>query len=333
MVSFSFLIMHKIYFSQISFQIQVNREQFPILMAEAITIHKSQGRSERMVCVDVRKGMNRQKYYVAFSRATSLNGLYIVGQFNPPNQIEPNDPVNIEMARLRQDPLIPKFQFLRIVPENVIQIVSHNIQSIRKHITTVVADNVYTNSHIIALQESWAVSNESYNIPDFKEISRNALSGRPRAFGTINFCKSSMDSRISDRIEIEHGDAKNHVELSGYRIDNQLTIINVYNNPATNLDLLKETISEISDFIGTTEDVLVIGDFNHQLEVGNQLERFMLEHFGMRLLSPRESTTNAGTIIDGVFGKLKNFEVECFIYESYCSYHKPIVIRITKNSQ
>ena len=302
-------------------------------MAEAITIHKSQGRSERIVTVDVRNGMNRQKYYVAFSRATSLNGLFIIGQFKPPNPIESNDPVNIEMQRLRQDPLIPKFQFLRIVPENIIQIVSHNIQSIRKHITTVVADNVYINSHILAFQESWAVSNESYNIPDFEEISRNALSGRPRAFGTINFCKSSMDSLISDRIEIEHGDAKNHVELSGYRIDNRITIINVYNNPASNLDILKQAFSEIEDFIGTQEDVLVMGDFNHQLEVGNQLEKFMERQFDMRLISPRTSTTNAGTTIDGVFGKLKNFDVECFIYVSYCSYHKPIVIRITKNSQ
>ena len=297
-------------------------------MAEAITIHKSQGRSERIVTVDVREGMNRQKYYVAFSRATSLNGLFIVGQFNPPNQIEPNDPVNIEMARLRQDPLIPKFQFLRIVPENIIQIVSHNIQSIRKHITTVVADNVYTNSHILAFQESWALNNESFNIPDFEEISRNPLSGRPRAFGTINFCKSSMNSRISDQMEIENGDTKNHVELSGYRIDNRLTIINVYNNPATNLDILKQAFSEIEDFISTTEDVLVMGDFNHQLEVGNQLERFMERQFDMRLISPRTSTTNAGTIIDGVFTKLKNFEVESFVYESYFSFHKPIVIRI-----
>ncbi|CAG9799251.1 unnamed protein product [Chironomus riparius] len=185
-------------------KVQVSREQYPILMAEAITIHKSQGRSEEIVTVDVRKGMNRQKYYVAFSRATSLNGLHIIGQFNPPSQIEENDPVKIEMERLRQNPLIPKFQFLRIVPENVIQIVSHNVQSIRKHISSVVTDSVYTNSHILAFQESWAINNESYNIPDFEEISRNSLSGRPRAFGTINFfsvmgaIKRKNENKIKD---------------------------------------------------------------------------------------------------------------------------------------
>ncbi|XP_031329649.1 ATP-dependent DNA helicase pfh1-like [Photinus pyralis] len=74
-------------------KVQVNRVQFPMVMAEAITIHKSQGRSERLVCVDVEKGMNRQKYYVAFSRATTLNGLFILGKFKPPGPVEANDPI------------------------------------------------------------------------------------------------------------------------------------------------------------------------------------------------------------------------------------------------
>ncbi|KAG5674316.1 hypothetical protein PVAND_004293 [Polypedilum vanderplanki] len=93
----------------------------------------------------------------------------------PPNEIKPDDDVNAEMNRLRQNPLVSKYQFLRVVPENVIQIVSHNTQSIRKHITTIVSDQVFSSSHIVTLQESWAIDNESYNIPDFEEISRNRL--------------------------------------------------------------------------------------------------------------------------------------------------------------
>ncbi|KAG5671640.1 hypothetical protein PVAND_001831 [Polypedilum vanderplanki] len=119
-------------------------------MAEAITIHKSQGRSESKIVIDVRNPskiknhMDRQKWYVALSRARSLNGLYILGAFKPPNEI------NLTM----------------------------------------------TSSHIVTLQESWAIDNESYNIPDFEEISRNRLMGRPRAFGTINFCKLNIEARI-----------------------------------------------------------------------------------------------------------------------------------------
>ena len=108
----------------------------------------------------------------------------------------------------------------------------------------------------------------------------------------------------------------------------RLTILNVYNNPASNLDLLKTAMTEISEYINETDDILLMGDFNYQLKHGNQLESFLHCNFGFALMSPRESTTNAGTIIDGVFGKLKNFEAQSFIYESYASHHKPIIMRL-----
>ncbi|KAG5672958.1 hypothetical protein PVAND_003045 [Polypedilum vanderplanki] len=309
--------------------VQVCREQYPLLMAEAITVHKSQGRSEPKIVVDVRN-FDRQKHYVAYSRATSLNGLFILGQFKPPKEIESNNEVNVEMLRLREDPLIPKYQSLRIVPDNAIQIVSHNVQSIRKHVTTLVADRVFANSHIIALQETWAIDNENYNLPDFEEISRNHFIGRPKGFGTINFCKFDIESRISDRIEIENGNANDHIELSAFKIDKQIAIINVYNNPASNIEQLKATLIEIKEYIDESEDVLLIGDFNYNLVRNNQLETFLDCEFGMALLSPREATTNAGTTIDGAFGRVTNYNVECFIYDSYTSHHKPIVIRIYK---
>ncbi|KAG5672781.1 hypothetical protein PVAND_002875 [Polypedilum vanderplanki] len=191
-------------------------------MAEAITIHKSQGRSESKIVIDVRNPskiknhMDWQKWYVALSRARSLNGLYILGAFKPPNEIKPDDDVNAEMNRLRQNPLVS------------------------------ISSCLFSSSHIVTLQESWAIDNESYNIPDFEEISRNRLMGRPRAFGTINFCRLNIEARIVDRIEIEKGNSNNHVEISSFKLDNRLTIINVYNNPSSSLELLKETLLEVN---------------------------------------------------------------------------------------
>ncbi|KAG5684524.1 hypothetical protein PVAND_013752 [Polypedilum vanderplanki] len=232
-----------------------------------------------------------------------------------------------------------QYQFLRIVPENVIQITLHNTQSIRKHITTIVSDQVFMNSNIVTLQECWAVDNESYNIPDFEENSRNRLMGRPQAFGTIrdtpinrflypNFCKLTVEPRITDRIEIENGNSNNHVEISGFKLDNRLTIIKIYNNPSSSLDLLKETLLEVKDYIDESENILILGDFNHELKLGSPLESFMLQSFDTRLFSPRESTTNARTVIDGVFGRIEDYNVEVFIYESYALNHKPLFIRV-----
>ncbi|KAG5672515.1 hypothetical protein PVAND_002638 [Polypedilum vanderplanki] len=123
--------------------------------------------------------------------------------------------------------------------------------------------------------------------------------GRPRAFGTINFCKLTVEPRITDRIEIENGNSNNH-----------------------------ETLLEVKDYIDESENILILGDFNHELKLGSPLELFMLQSFGTRLFSPRELTTNARTVIDGVFGRIEDYNVEVFIYESYASHHKPLVIQV-----
>ncbi|KAG5682347.1 hypothetical protein PVAND_011704 [Polypedilum vanderplanki] len=102
----------------------------------------------------------------------------------------------------------------------------------------------------------------------------------------------------------------------------------INNNPSSSLDLLKETLLEVKDYIDESENILILGDFNHELKLGSPLETFMLQSFDTRLFSPRESTTNARTVIDGVFGRIEDYNVEVFIYESYASHHKPLVIRV-----
>ncbi|CAD6226277.1 GSCOCG00011864001-RA-CDS, partial [Cotesia congregata] len=58
--------------------VTIIREQFPLVPAEAITIHKSQGGTYNTVVIHLVKGMKKNELYVAFSRCTMLNGLFIV---------------------------------------------------------------------------------------------------------------------------------------------------------------------------------------------------------------------------------------------------------------
>lgn len=61
--------------------LKVNRKQFPLIVAHAITIHKSQGLSLDNVVVHIKGRMTRELLYVACSRAKSLEGLFIIGKF------------------------------------------------------------------------------------------------------------------------------------------------------------------------------------------------------------------------------------------------------------
>ncbi|XP_061388948.1 uncharacterized protein LOC133324078, partial [Musca vetustissima] len=54
-------------------QICIDRRQFPLVVAEGITIHKSQGATYEKVGVHTRKNMSRAALYVACSRATNAS--------------------------------------------------------------------------------------------------------------------------------------------------------------------------------------------------------------------------------------------------------------------
>ncbi|VDN36251.1 unnamed protein product [Gongylonema pulchrum] len=73
-----------------SSNLQVLRKQFPLIAAEAITIHKSQGQTYSSVFVHITRRMTRALLYVALSKVTSLSGLYIIGTSTTPRQPHPN---------------------------------------------------------------------------------------------------------------------------------------------------------------------------------------------------------------------------------------------------
>lgn len=71
--------------------------QFPLRLAWAITIHKSQGLTFEKAIIDAGKAFAPGQVYVALSRCTSLDGLVLQSRVNPQSLM--NDPRIVEFSR------------------------------------------------------------------------------------------------------------------------------------------------------------------------------------------------------------------------------------------
>ena len=81
---------------------RIVRKQFPFIVAEALTIHKSQGDTYDCVVVHIELRMPRNALYTALSRAKSASGLFVVGNLKLTNKLSEKDPVHLELERLRE---------------------------------------------------------------------------------------------------------------------------------------------------------------------------------------------------------------------------------------
>ena len=297
-------------------------------MSEGMTIHKSQGQTMETVAVKIESGLERSLLYVALSRATKIDGLYLIGEFKAPKKPDAKHQPTNEMKRLRENAaLVPKFSSFRAVPDDVIQIVSHNVQSLRKHISTILNDKIFTKSNLLLLQECWNLSHDKYEINGMAEIQRNALAGTPSAKGTMIYARDLMSVSPGTSKMFEH--SGQHIELTTCTTSD-LVIVNIYKNPKSSLAFFKSSMDSIKELL-VARNVLLCGDLNENLALHDGINGYLKEQFDLDLLSPLKPTTDAGTTIDGIFGRILDYQVDVTIYESYSSYHKPLIVRFQRN--
>ena len=116
---------------------EIQRLQFPLALAWACTVHKVQGLTLNKIVISFelfkQRSFNYGQIYVALSRATSLQGLYVLGKLEH-KHIKADPRVIEEYERLRNTSLLEDNSNFQVQEDNaIIPIVLLNIRSLRKH--------------------------------------------------------------------------------------------------------------------------------------------------------------------------------------------------------
>jgi exonuclease III len=323
--------------------IQLHRTQFPVVAAEALTIHKSQGGTYDHVAVyDCgNRKLCRSLLYVACSRSTTANGLSLVcknNAFLPPKPLA-DDPSCVE---LRQElerhttcKLALSFEAL-INCENTskYKIISHNVQSLRAHIQQIRNDHVYLSCDIILLSETWTVDNmEEYTIEGFTLVSRaDGPSSQPRPVGCCCFVKNSvLNMPVTSHSQyLTDGYNNSSVSISMFSLGIN-TFCSIYCSPNHSISLLQQALDVISSI--ATSNLIIAGDFNIHFNKESPkrttLESFMLQYnLESPFIGSTFTTTKKCTFIDNIFTDKQVFNSARYI--SFTSYHEPLYMQISQ---
>jgi hypothetical protein len=150
--------------------VRCKRRQFPIVPARALTIHKSQGGTFQQIVYQYSREHKQQLVYVAMSRVTSLEGLYLTDASEDhrfyhargtttPSVKETRD----EYLRLTNHRLdtatnrIPRLLDTAGQPPGACIVANLNAQSLRVHAEDISTDAQLTRSDILIVTETWMV--------------------------------------------------------------------------------------------------------------------------------------------------------------------------------
>ena len=281
--------------------------------------------------------MTRREAYVSCSRATSANGLEIIGQFIVPKEIPDNDKVKIELNRLRQI----GFQFeLKIVNDiktiDDFQIIYFNIQSLNYKLELISNDFFFSNADLICLSEARLYIDSNYELNEFSIASIINNSSKNRNLGSIIYINNKHKKKVT-KINTTLKFAGSHyclIESFLIEISTPINLIVIYKSPKYSNSSLFENISQIINEISAVNSFnkLLVGDFNINvknyedwnlatIKLTNQFMKNNQLHFSLPM---NQSSTDLETQIDLCFSTIS--PIQCNYYESFpvFSYHKPI---------
>jgi hypothetical protein len=301
--------------------------------------------------------------YVALSRVTSPEGLYIVSAKKDPvfhhgrrTAAEMTD-LKLEFARLDTNRLCTAedtiCNFIR--NNNYISILTLNCQSLRAHYLDL-TDKVTQECHLLLLSETNLNNDEQVNIPQFEWCIQ--FKRVDRSHGGVAIYKNQNSTQvitphmtIVSRQTTSMGvsvKAIGDICTTEVMLENgqTLLLVVVYISPNQRVQDIMKYIHFVllpytpagSALLGENYDklpMIMSGDFNKNFNdpEAQPLIEFLQEKFGLQMNSNRtQRTTQHGTTIDAVFKRgLDTLQTK--IYASYFSYHESLISCLPKISE
>ncbi|XP_062601396.1 uncharacterized protein LOC134263100 [Saccostrea cucullata] len=312
----------------------VMRHQFPLRLAWACTAHKVQGMTVEKVVVNLDRTFSPGQAYVALSRVTSQQGLFIETQ-NENGLVKKIYADSGVKTALSEMPMLG----LQTYPLNSSEcniIVLHNIQSLHGHFPDFERDIRFRNAEIICLTETWLRSEQitaCFDIEDysFHHKAREDLYDNTndqtrkhrlaRGGGVALYTKDSEIEKIVSSLPV-----KNVEGIAVKIVEHAMLIVTIYRPSTLSVPQFIDRLQNIIEYYRKfTKHLIFHGDFNEDAKSGGPIQTFM-SNLGFRQVV-NFCTTERGTILDHVYVS-GPIQIEVSRLPTYYSYHDAVVLKL-----
>ena len=284
----------------------VVRTQFPLQVAAACTVHKSQSSTCPELVVDFSTKKSPPKHfwehliYVGLSRVPSLQGLHVVDlniehircSEKVKNYLS-HEKTNLELCYQ------PTYEV-----ENSIKIVYNNVCSVAKKWKAIANTHNIKGCDIVILAKTWLSTKncayKPYNIENFHQ-QRMDSTIMPSHRGSLVYWKKDTNYLVTMNqtscLKICRCDVP-------YR-DTVLSIFGIYRPPSSSKQSFKQELFRHIASCDVQSPKIVVGDFNIDAKKEISLLQDMQQKFCLTQFIDK-STTFEGTTIDLVFSNLSN---------------------------
>lgn len=306
-------------------------------MSWACTAHKVQGLTVDEVVVNLDRTFSPGQAYVALSRVTSKQGLFIDSNKPEliPKKIYADPEINVALQGM---PALTLPNFER--SHNDISIYLHNIQSLGKHFEDMRKDSRCKNADIICLTETWLRSGQTANSFEmngfkFHHTTRgdsydctNELVSQLRVSkggGVAVYIRESASNKIVSSLP-----AKNVEGISVKCIQEDIVVVTVYRPNSMDVSQFLTQLQQLITYYRSQSKFLVcLGDFNEDATFVGPIQSFMINQGYKQIVNFK--TTEGATILDHVYlSKSLNGNVEKL--STYYSYHDAVILTISPSS-
>ena len=309
---------------------EIKRTQFPLMLAWACTVHKVQGKQFKEIVISFnlfkQRSWNNGQMYVALSRVTSLDGLYLTGEYNA-SAIKADPRATIEYNNLRENYAMKPIDACCATLQSSLTITLLNTRSLKKHAVDIAADEVLKDCDIIFLTETQVESTDDVStISDILKEFTIIHNIHTDKFCSLAACyKNTID-------HIHYNDIPAVTLYSVQKYNFQHDTVNILLVYRKNLSKLEDFIYILNHFLSRMEGniQIILGDFNINAfeENKNKKLKEVLINYNQILEEP---THISGSLIDQVYIKKifqDQIDIHATIKNTHCSDHDAVKITL-----